>query len=277
MTTRTNRCGFKALTALPLFVALSLLASTGFAQNVTVNPGAGSYATLSAAFAAINAGTHTGTVTVSIVGDTTEPTAGAILNASGAGSALYTTISITPSGARTVSGAATAGLPLVDLNGADNVTIDGLNTGGNSLIISNTTVSATAATGTIRFIADATSNTIQNTTINGAATGLSTGTLIFSTATTTGNDNNTITACNIGPVGATFPTNAIYSSGTTTSATTRNSGVQVTNNNIFDFYNAAGAIVAGGVNLAGIQIGRLPETVSTKPLQEHRSLVAVIS
>ena len=65
------------------------------AQNVTVNPGAGSYPTLKAAFDAINAGTHTGAVTVDIVGNTSEPTA-ARLNASGVGAASYTSIFIAP-------------------------------------------------------------------------------------------------------------------------------------------------------------------------------------
>ena len=101
-----------------------------FSQNVTVNPGAGSYANLSSAFAAINLGTHTGVVTVSIIGNTAEPAGGAILNASGTGGASYTSITISPNGgaARTITGAATAGLPMIDLNGADNVTFDGLNT-----------------------------------------------------------------------------------------------------------------------------------------------------
>src|SRR5438094_5606558 len=74
-------------------LGLTLLGSASFAQNVTVNPGAGSYATLQAAFAAINAGTHTGAVSVTIVNNTTE-TGTAVLNASGSGSASYTSISI---------------------------------------------------------------------------------------------------------------------------------------------------------------------------------------
>ncbi|HMX40476.1 MAG TPA: hypothetical protein PKD78_09115, partial [Saprospiraceae bacterium] len=128
------------------------------AQNVTVNPGNGSYATLADAFNAINAGTHTGAVTVDIVGSTTE-TASAILNASGTGAASYTSVLVRPSGgaARTVAGNISTNL--VDLNGADNVTIDGLNTGGNSLTIRNT---ATAGANTIRLIADASNNTITN-------------------------------------------------------------------------------------------------------------------
>ncbi|MBX7212346.1 MAG: hypothetical protein K1X78_28830, partial [Verrucomicrobiaceae bacterium] len=151
---------------------------------------------------------------------------------------------VTPTGgaARTISGAATAGLPLISLNGADNVTFDGLNAGGNSLTISNTTVSATAGTSTIRFTGDATNNTLTRCTIQGASTMATTtdgGTIWFSTGTTSGNDNNVIASNNIGPVGANLPTKAIYASGSTTNTTVYNSGVQITGNNIFDFFNAA--------------------------------------
>lgn len=219
------------------------------AQNVTVNPGAGSYATLKDAVDAINLGTHTGAITVSVVGDTTE-TASSVLNESGVGGALYTSILMTPSGARSISGAIAAGSPLLDLKGADGVTINGLNTGGNSLTFANTTAAATAGTSTIRFINDATANTIQNVTINGAGTAATTGVVLFGAALTTGNDDNTISGCSIGPAGATFPTVGINSIGTTTSLTTRNSGIQVTNNNIYDFYNAGG-VVADGILLTG--------------------------
>ena len=112
-----------------IIVAMLLCTSKVLGQNVTVNPGAGSYATLKASFDAINDGTHTGIITIDIVGNTTE-TASAVLNASGSGSASYSGITISPSGgaARTISG--TVFNPLIDLNGADNVTIDGLNSGG---------------------------------------------------------------------------------------------------------------------------------------------------
>ena len=218
-------------------------ALTASAQNVNVNPGGGSYATLADAFSAVNAGTHTGAITVEIIGDTTEPAAGAVLNASGAGAASYTSIVISPSGgaARTISGAATAGVPLIDLNGADNVTINGLNSGGNALTISNTTVSSTPGTSTIRFQADATSNTITNCSILGSSTmsaGTSGGNILFSTAAVGGNDNNIISNNNIGPVGTNLPTKAISGNGTSGFL---NSGIQITGNNIFDFFNAAAA------------------------------------
>ena len=116
-------------------LGLTLFASASFAQNVTVAGLTGAnatYATLKAAFDALNANTNqTGnTITVSVVGNTTE-TASAVLNQPAGGS--WSTLTITPSGARSISGAIPAGNPLINLNGADNVTIDGLNTGGNSL------------------------------------------------------------------------------------------------------------------------------------------------
>ena len=56
------------------------------------------YPNLGVVFSAIGAGTHTGTITIDVCGDTIEPSGGAILVASGSGSASYTTISIAPAG-----------------------------------------------------------------------------------------------------------------------------------------------------------------------------------
>lgn len=207
----------------------------------------GSYATLKAAFDAINAGTHKGTINISVYGNTTE-TASAVLNASGSGSASYTAINIKPAGgaSRTISGAITAGSPLIDLNGADYVTIDGLNSGGNSLSISNTTVSATSGTSTIRFIADATNNTITNCTLLGSST--IQGVIFFSTGTTTGNISNTISNNNIGPAGTNYPIYGISSTGT--SGTVVNTET-ITGNNIYDFFSASSASIGINVTATG--------------------------
>lgn len=68
------------------FILYLLLATQGWGQNVSVTAKGGtttgSYATLKAAFDAINSGTHTGSITLSIIGNTTE-TAPAVINASG--------------------------------------------------------------------------------------------------------------------------------------------------------------------------------------------------
>ena len=85
------------------------------------------YANLGAAFTAINGGTHQGDITISVTANSVE--AGpAILNSSGAGSASYTSVLIRPTvDAVNISGATVTGRGLIELNGADNVTIDGDN------------------------------------------------------------------------------------------------------------------------------------------------------
>ena len=60
------------------------------------------------------------------------------------------------------------------------------------------------------------------------------GTIIVSTGTTTGNDNNTISNNDIGPAGINLPSKAIMASGT--SAAIENDNVMITGNNIFDFF-----------------------------------------
>ena len=189
-----------------LLLVISVFSTTAYSQvDVRATGGnlAQSYTTLKAAFDAINAGTHTGTITIGISASTAE-TASAILNGSGSGPASYTSILISPSGggARSISGAIPAGSPIIDLNGADNVTIDGVNSGGNTLTISNTaTPGSYEGTSTIRFIADATGNTITRCTVlgNGSIPCYTGCVIYFSTGITTGNDNNTISSCLIGP------------------------------------------------------------------------------
>lgn len=257
----------------PFALSLALAATAASAQvDVTASAGTtnASYTTLKDAFDAINAGTHQGTITVDISGDTTE-TATATLNASGSGSASYASIAISPTGgaARTISGAIPAGSPLIDLNGADNVTIDGLNTGGNSLTIANTTASATSGTSTIRFIGGATNNTITNSNLQGSGTmsvATNGATIFFSTdgATANGNDNNTISNNNIGPAGANLPTKAILGNGSTSTTAIGNSGIVITNNNIFDYFGAAvtssGVATNGGCNSWTITNNRFYQT-----------------
>ena len=210
-----------------------------------------------------------------VCANTTEPTVAAtpsaILNASGTGSAVYTSMSITPNGgaARTISGAATTGFPLIDLVGADNVTIDGLNTGGNTLTIANTLSPGTTGTSTIRFIGGATTNTITNCNLQGSkGTSVATngGVIAFSTdaVTASGNDNNTISNNNIGPAGANLPTTGIQCNGSVSTTAIGNSGLVINNNNIFDYFGAAvtsaGIAVNGGCNGFSITNNRFYQT-----------------
>ncbi len=245
--------------------------SNSFAQiSLTATGGttSGTYTTLGAAFTAINGGTHTGVITINVTGNTTEASS-AVLNGSGTGSASYSSIKIAPSGsaARTISGAI-SGLPLIDLNGADNISINGLNSGGNSLTIQNTTAAATA-TSTIRFINDAKGNRIQNCTILGSTTSLVAGTIFFSTAiatgSPTGNDNDTINDCTIDVAGSAYPTRGIYCNGTTT-AGLENSGIFISNNNIANFFSATaltyGIFISAGASSWTISGNKLYQTAS---------------
>lgn len=159
----------------------------GSAGPVTVTASAGTpgptdYATVKAAFDAINAGTHQGAINIHVFGNTVE-TASAVLNASGSGSAVYTSVNMVPNGARTVSG--NLATPLIDLNGADFVTINGLNSGGHSLTLANSNTGTAAGTSTIRFINGAQRNVVTNCNIQGSSTvgvGTAGGAVLFSTS-----------------------------------------------------------------------------------------------
>ncbi|MCX6269407.1 MAG: hypothetical protein NTW16_18985 [Bacteroidetes bacterium] len=228
-----------------LMITMLLLAffsaTVGYAQvSLTATGGTltGSYTTTKEAFDAINAGTHTGTIAITVTGTVTE-TASAVLNSSTA-PASYAAVSIQPSGVSTITGYLVGG-HLIDLNGADNVTIDGLNTGGNSLTISNTALGTSTA---IRFYNDASNNLVQNCSLL-ASTGASFGVVYFGGGLVTGNDNNTVTFCNIGPAGADLPLNGIYSLGT--SSVIDNSGNTISNNNIYNYFNAGAS--SNGMNI----------------------------
>ncbi len=234
-----------SLPAVLVFVA-AIFSGSGLRAQVEVsatagNPGPLTYATLQLAFAAVNNGTHKGDVVVKITADVTE-TATAVLHGSGTGAADYDSLAVIPSGdvARTISGAID-GSPLVDLDGADYVAIDGLDVNGNSLTLANTSVSALTGTSTIRFAGDATGNIVTHATVLGSSTMSTTtagGTIFFSTSIASGNDDNTISHCRIGPAGANLPAKAIFSLGTTTTTTQFNSGVTIDSSDIFDFWSA---------------------------------------
>ena len=258
--------------ALLLWVFLCGLSLLHVNAQVTVNPGAGSYATLQLAFAAINNGTHAGAVTVSITGNTTE-TSSAVLNASGSGSASYTSVEIYP----TVSGLTISGnlaVPLIDLNGADNVTIDGrVNASGSTIDMTITNTNFTNVTSTIRFTNDATTNTIKYCTLKGAPTQLSSiipvsGIIHIGTSGAgSGNDDNVISNNNITNSGTRLQC-AIFAKGTVGK---ENSGVIIRENNIYDILtnnNINGSIVFISTANTDFQItaNSFYETTSWNPL-----------
>ncbi len=221
-----------------LYVFVLILAVQGaFGTTKTVGTTGADYATLKLAFDAINAGTLSGTIVLQIIDNTTE-VASAVLNASGTGSPAsnYTTVNIYPTvTGKTISGNLEA--PLIDLSGADGITIDGrLNATGlaKDLTITNTNATATAGTSTIRFIGDASGNMVKYCTLKGSTRDYSGGNIFFSTGTTTGNDNNTIDNCSITNAGTRL-SNALYTSGT--SADIQNGSNTISNNNFYDTFH----------------------------------------
>ncbi len=210
----------------------SVIASTTNAQLslvATAGPTpAASYTTLKDAFDAINAGTHQGTITISISGSTSEA-ASATLNASLSGSANYDTVIINTLAPATISGNFAGAL--VNLNGADKVTFQG----NNQLTLYNSSTGGN----TVTLQADATKNIIRNTTIKGATSSASSAVVFFGTGTTTGNDNNKIEGCNIDGTSLAFE--CFYSAGSTASVAIMNSGDTLRNNNFYDNNQTTGS------------------------------------
>ncbi|MEI6682306.1 MAG: hypothetical protein WCO44_06745 [Bacteroidota bacterium] len=224
------------ISLLLFLVTVTLLAGRPLhAQTTKTVGGAGaSYATLKLAFDAINAGTITGAITLQVTGSTTE-TASAVLNASGSGSASYTSVNIYPTLTGKTIGGNIAG-PLIDLNGADYVVVDGrVNAAGAAKDMTITNTNTGLASSTVRFINSATNNTLKYCTIRGSEMSSSAGIIFFSTAATgPGNDANLVDQNNITADPAGRPVNAVYSEGT---ASRENSGNTISNNNIYNFLN----------------------------------------
>ena len=166
-----------AIISVVMLMVSSLQAQVNVAS--TAGTATGTYTTVSAAFAAINLGTHQGVINITISANTTEPAAVTALVNSGSGTALYSAINIKPSGNVTVNSAATptTNRGLIELNGADNVTIDGddpLTAGVRNLTFQMAT-STTLVTAVIRFSSNSTTgtngadnNTIKNCILIGS-------------------------------------------------------------------------------------------------------------
>ncbi len=250
------RCLVKKAFRKEVFIVVGIVLLTGFGNGVkaqvTVDGSGGSangtYATLKLAFDALNAVTTQAgnTITISISANITDNNS-AVLNQPSVSS--WTSLTITPSGGSwTLSGSVNA--PSIDLNGADNVTVNGLNNGGNALTLTNTSQSNSIGASTIRLINDASNNTITNCTILGSTLGTAVqvgsntippaATILISTSNgSTGNDNNTISNNTIAEAGINDPVVAICSAGQSASIT--NDNCIITGNNIVNFFSNSGA------------------------------------
>lgn len=163
--------------------------------SVAVN---GTYATLDAAFAAITAtASQAGAdILLTITADLTEPSGNPLLYRN------WNSLTIQPAGARTVTG--NPGTELIGLSGTRYVTINGINSGGNSLLI-NCTGSAPA----IRITGGASYNTIKNCTIRSNTNFAFGGVVTFGPSG--GNNNNVLDNCDITPSSGTSAFNLVFS------------------------------------------------------------------
>jgi hypothetical protein len=226
---------FFTITAIIFAIFLSN-GNYSYAQTTKTVGTSGDYATLGAAFDAINSGSLTGAITLQIISSITETGTDSLI-ASGSGPANFSSVLIYPTGSGyTISGNIYA--PLIALNGSDNVTIDGRvnQTGSKDLIITNESNSSIAGTSTVRFINDATYNTIKYCTIKGSTTDITGGVVFFGyTNASLGNSNNTIENNDITNASdANRPINTVYSKGTLTFMNASNT---ISNNNVYDFFN----------------------------------------
>jgi len=208
------------------------------------------YINLSSAFTAINGGTHQGVITVSITSSFVD-VASAVLNSSGAGSASYTSVTVRPTAdGVSMSFPSVTGRGVIELNGADNVTIDGdnPNTGGTNrnLTILNSAANTITFTSCIRLatstlVLNCDNVIIRNLNLTGSGAGRNTSSFT-SEVTTWG----VIASGGASTTDATAAPGALASATTTIASGQTVTNLNVTNNNIQNV--ARGVSVNGAAN-----------------------------
>lgn len=257
-------------------------ASAQVSLTATAGTAAQTYTTLSDAFSAINAGTHQGVINIAITGNTTEPAAPVALLKSSTPSS-YTAVTIRPSGGNwTINSAAspTASRGVIELSGADNVTIDGddpATAGARNLtiLVATNTNTGTAA---IRLSSNSSSgadgadnNTVKNCIITGGRSSATSTTVSYginmsnysATSMSTGAysslntriENNLITRCYHG-IYANGASASYYNTGTVIKGNTIGSTIPAENigvRGVFVSYSsgaANGAVLIEGNDIA---------------------------
>lgn len=273
-----------------LFVIVSFIGRAQVNITATAGTASGSYANLKLAFDAINAGTHQGAITIDIVANGTDPAASAVLNSGNASPASYTSVLIRPqSDGLNISATTVLGRGVIELNGADNVIIDGdnPNTGGTNrnLEIKNLASNTTTFTAVVRLatgtgVASTDNVTIQNCIITGSATARNATGL----TSTTGSENTSFgiyCGGNGGTTATTAPT-ALTSVTTNTAATTTTINSFTATNNAVNacargiVFNGAGAAVATGTTtIINNLIGDQSTTTGTPPFTSPATTVYV--
>ncbi len=242
-----------ALTALAFLLAHTAAAAP-LSGTKTIGP-TGDYASIGAAIVDIQAQTLGGALVLELQAGYLGSVETFPLVFASLGTTAANTVTLRPElGATGLSlSSADTTAATVDLRGAQFLTLDG-RPGGvgavSELSIANNHVAGVA----LRFINEASGNTVRYLALRGVNTNVTSGVVVFSTTTgANGNDGNTLDHCDIGD-GASTPAHGLYALGTTTTAAQNNSGNTVSSCNVFNFY-AATALDAAGVRLDGGNTG----------------------
>ncbi len=210
----------KRLTGIVLLISLAFAAKSQVNLTASGGTSTGSFTTLNAAFAAINAGTHMGSIVITIDSNTIEPSTPTPLNGSGIGSASYTKILINVSGNDTIHSASSPSSyrGIIEFKGASNVTIDGddpLTAGTQNLTIMSAT-STSYAVSCIRLCSSNTSgtggstyDTIKNCVVIGPRSSASSTTTNYCIRYSDMSSSNTSTSGAYGNVNNAFINNTI--------------------------------------------------------------------
>lgn len=204
---------------------MSCIISTKSQINLTATSGSptGYYSTVKDAFDKINDGTHQGDIVITVgqnPDDVITESAEAVLNQSGSGSASYTSVLITPGNTNiTISGSLNGSSPnftaIIQLNGAEYVTVDGRigQTGSTvDLTIEN---SNTGAYSSAFYFKGASNDTLRYCNIKSSTTsslsGCGTISFTYNSGTATSCKYNTVEYCNVTPSGSNRPNRSLCS------------------------------------------------------------------
>lgn len=183
-----------------LFVGLFLTTVLKSQTIVTVGRTGADYNQLALAFDAINSGSITGDIIIKVIANTEEKKFATLLG-SGNGNSSYSSVLIFPTDTVSIINKTFTYGSLIDLRGADNVTIDGrINQQGTfqALKLSNEWVSKSNSYSLISFSESAENNIVKYCEIAGSCRVTNSGLITFRGANTgNGNNNNTVSNCNI--------------------------------------------------------------------------------
>lgn len=223
------------------------------AQTIRTVGTGGNYTTLKLAFDAINDGTLTGAIELQLISNITGITTDAVLNGSGVGAAVYSSVAIYPTNPSGVLLEGNFTGAIIRLEGADNVTIDGrVNRSGSTVDLTIRNLSTNATTpnvGAVMLINGASNNTIRycRMIFHGGNITVAQGSLVIAPSTSgTGSNDNIIEFChfNGGATANLRPSACITVSGATGFVNER---LIIRNNQFYDYIKAT--INSRGINI----------------------------